>query len=227
MMVVTVTFALGEAFDAEQLQRIAERAAPRFEGVPGLCSKTFTVDPVRRVAVNLYLWDDDAAARAFFDGALRDHVTRIYGVPPDIHFMPVVARALTTEPRRGGPARSGTVIYACDLERLAGFYEAALGMRRQFADAEHVVLSLPDAQMVLHAIPAPFRALAVAGSPAEPRMAAAIKPFLSVKDFETVADAMARNGGALHPEVWVGPGFRMRNGCDCEGNMIQLREWIS
>jgi hypothetical protein len=126
-----------------------------------------------------------------------------------------------------GPARSGTVIYACDLERLAGFYEAALGMRRCFADAEHVVLELPDAQIVLHVIPPPFRALAVAGSPAEPRMATAIKPFFSIGDFESVAEAMNRHGGELYPEVWQGPGFRMRNGCDCEGNLIQLREWIS
>ena len=133
---------------------------------------------------------------------------------------------MNTQPVRG-PARAGIVIYAVDLERLAAFYEAVLGMQRCFADAEHVVLASKDVQLLLHVIPAPFRALAVAGSPAEPRMAAAIKPFFSISDFESVAAAMNQNGGELYAEVWHGPGFRMRNGCDCEGNLIQLREWIS
>jgi len=126
-----------------------------------------------------------------------------------------------------GPARAAVMIYACDPERLAGFYEAVLGMQRRAADAQHVVLASPDAQLIVHALPPQFRALAVAGSPAEPRMAAAIKPCYSVADFAVAAEAMREHGGELFPEVWPGPGFRVRNGCDCEGNVIQLREWIS
>lgn len=226
MMVVTVTFSLGDVFDAGRLARIAAEAAPRFEKIPGLRSKTFTVDAARREAVNVYHWDDAAAARAFFNDALQAHVTRVYGVPPRIDFREVVARAEQAPAIRRGPARSGTVIYACDLERLAAFYELALGLQRRFADAEHVLLANADTQLVLQVIPPPFRALAVAGSAAEPRMAAAIKPFLTVPSFDAVADAMSRNGGELYPEVWQGPGFLLRNGCDCEGNIIQLREWI-
>ncbi len=226
MMVVTVTFELGDAFDAAQLGRFAAEAAPRFEKIPGLRSKTFTVDAARREAVNLYLWDDAAAAQAFFNDALREQVTQVYGVSPRIEFLSVVARAEQAPAPRRGPARTGVVIYACDLERLAAFYETALGLQRRVADAEHVVLASADTQFILHAIPSAFRALAVAGSAAEPRTAAAIKPFLSVADLDVVADAMARNGGELFPETWQGPGFRMRNGCDCEGNLLQLREWV-
>jgi predicted enzyme related to lactoylglutathione lyase len=226
MMVVTVTFALGDAFDATQLGRLAAEAAPRFEKIPGLRSKTFTVDAVRREAVNIYQWDDDAAAQAFFNEALREQVTQVYGVPPRIDFLPVLAQSQAASPPARGPARSGVVIYACDLERLAGFYETAIGMQRRVADAEHVVLASADTQFILHAIPPAFRALAVAGSAADPRTAAAIKPFLSVADLDAVADSMARHGGELFPEVWQGPGFRMRNGCDCEGNVLQLREWV-
>lgn len=226
MMVVTVTFALGDAFDATQLGRLAADAAPRFGKIPGLRSKTFTVDAARREAVNIYLWDDAATAQAFFTDALREQVTQVYGVPPQIEFRSVVARAEQAPAPRRGPARSGAVIYACDLERLAAFYETALGLQRRVADAEHVVLALADTQFILHAIPPTFRALAVAGSAADPRTAAAIKPFLSVADLDAVAEAMARHGGELFPEVWQGPGFRMRNGCDCEGNVLQLREWV-
>ena len=93
MMVVTVTFALGDAFDATQLGRLAADAAPRFEKIPGLRSKTFTVDAVRREAVNIYQWDDAAAGQAFFTDALREQVTQVYGVSPQIEFLSVVARA--------------------------------------------------------------------------------------------------------------------------------------
>lgn len=128
---------------------------------------------------------------------------------------------------RPGPARAGLLIYACDVERVARFYEAVLGMQRRASDAKRVVLASSDAQLIIHALPPQFRALAVAGSPAEPRLAAAIKPFYSVDDLAVAADAMREHGGELFPEVWPGPGFRVRNGCDCEGNVIQLREWVS
>jgi predicted enzyme related to lactoylglutathione lyase len=225
MMIVTVTFALGEAFDPVRLEHLAAEAVPAFERVPGLRSKTFTLDPARREAVNVYVWDDAALAQAFFSEALRAQVTRVYGVAPRIDFLTVVAESGGAAPLRRGPARAGQLIYACDIERLARFYEQVLGMQRRIADAEHVVLASADAQLILHALPPQYRAVAVAGSPAEPRMGTAIKPFFSVPDFDAAAEAMRELGGELFTECWQGPGFRVRNGCDCEGNVLQLREW--
>ncbi|MEY4762601.1 MAG: hypothetical protein RLZZ200_2457 [Pseudomonadota bacterium] len=227
MIVVSVTFALGDAFDAAQVERVAVEAAPRFSGIPGLKSKTFTVDHQRHEVVNLYAWDDEALARAFFSDELLAHVTRVYGVPPRIDFLPVVAQSGSVAPVRQGPARSGVLVYAIDLKRLAQFYVDVLGMQRRVADAEHIVLSSADAQLILHALPPQFRAMAVAGSPAEPRRAAAIKPFHSVPSLAAAADAMRERGGELFAEQYQGPGFLARNGCDCEGNVFQLREWIS
>jgi heme-degrading monooxygenase HmoA len=91
MLAVYVTFRLGARFDAEALQRIAAQSAPRFASVPGLRSKTFTVNPARCEAVNVYLWESEAAARAFFTADAIERVSRVYGVRPDLDFAPVVA----------------------------------------------------------------------------------------------------------------------------------------
>ena len=45
------------------------------------------------------------------------------------------------------------MLYAKDMERVAGFYEAVLGLRRTGHDADHVVLESPALQLVVLAIP--------------------------------------------------------------------------
>lgn len=126
-----------------------------------------------------------------------------------------------------GPARAGALIYAFDPERVAAFYEAVLGMQRRVADAEHIVLASADFQLILHAIPAPHRALVVIGTPPQVRERAAIRLFFSVPALEVAARAMRDRGGEMFEASWEGPGFTVRNGCDCEGNVLQLREWRS
>jgi hypothetical protein len=59
--------------------------------MPGLRSKTFTIDEENHEAVNFYLWDSEEAARAFFTDELRQRVTGLYGVAPTIQFLEVAA----------------------------------------------------------------------------------------------------------------------------------------
>lgn len=92
MISVIVRFDLGDAFDPARLALIAEQAAPKFRAVPGLVSKTFTVDAVARQAVNVYFWESEAAARAFFTPEALAGVARVYGVAPTLQFGTVVAR---------------------------------------------------------------------------------------------------------------------------------------
>ena len=65
MIGVFVTFRYESGFDAAAVRKIADTARARFEGMPGLRAKIFTVDPERREARNVYVWDSEAAARAF------------------------------------------------------------------------------------------------------------------------------------------------------------------
>ena len=90
MIGVFVTFRYTDDFDEQALQKIAETARPRFEGMPGLRSKVFTVNSEKREATNFYVWDSEDAARAFFNDALLERVTGLYGVRPSVEFVQIV-----------------------------------------------------------------------------------------------------------------------------------------
>ena len=61
----------------------------RFEGLPGLRQKAFTLDEQNRRATNVYLWDTEEAARGFFSDELVEMVTGVYGVRPTVTFVEV------------------------------------------------------------------------------------------------------------------------------------------
>jgi hypothetical protein len=90
MIGAIVTFRYGDNFDEPAIRKIAETARARFEGMPGLRSKAFTVNPGKRQATNFYVWDSEDAARAFFTDELRQRLTGLYGVRPDIELVDVV-----------------------------------------------------------------------------------------------------------------------------------------
>jgi hypothetical protein len=89
MIGVFVTFRLGEKFDEQAVRNIAETARAIFVGMPHLHSKTFTFNPEKREAANLYVWDSEAAARAFFTDQLLERVTGLYGVRPTVEFVQI------------------------------------------------------------------------------------------------------------------------------------------
>ncbi len=91
MMAVFVTFRLGENFDAAKVRQIAESSRAKFEGIPGLRSKLFSIDAEQREARNVYVWSDAQAARAFFTEETRHRVAAIYGVEPMIEYAEVAA----------------------------------------------------------------------------------------------------------------------------------------
>jgi hypothetical protein len=90
MIGVFVTFRYGDDFDEQAVRKIAETARARFEGMPGLRSKVFTVNSAKREATNVYIWDSEDAAKAFFTEALLERVTGLYGVRPVVEFVQVV-----------------------------------------------------------------------------------------------------------------------------------------
>ena len=91
---------------------------------------------------------------------------------------------------------SGTLMYAKDLARLASFYRQLLSMTEVHATDELVVLG-DDV---------------------------AIKPFFAVASFAKAQARASSLGGALFGPQYQGPGFRLTNAHDPEGNIMQLRE---
>jgi heme-degrading monooxygenase HmoA len=97
MIGVFVTFRYGDEFDEPRVRTIADNARAKFEGMPGLRSKAFTVNGKKREAVNFYVWDSEDAAKDFFSDALLAAVTGLYGVRPSVEFVQVAA--LVENPR--------------------------------------------------------------------------------------------------------------------------------
>jgi hypothetical protein len=86
---VFVTFRLGDNFDERTVRRIAETARATFEGMPALRLKAFTLNSVKREATNIYVWDSEGAAKAFFNDDLVERVTGLYGVRPSVEFVQI------------------------------------------------------------------------------------------------------------------------------------------
>ena len=70
MIGVLVTFRYGNDFNEAAVRKIADTARAKFEGMPGLRSKAFTLDPENHEATNFYVWESDEAAKAFFTDEL-------------------------------------------------------------------------------------------------------------------------------------------------------------
>ncbi len=123
-----------------------------------------------------------------------------------------------------GPARSGVLLYAKDVAAVSAFYEAVLSAAVLHADGGHRVLQSPDAQLIIHAIPAPYADAIAIAVPPEPREEQAIKPFFTVGRLAAAEAVVVAHGGRVCGPVWPGPGMRVRNVGDPEGNIVQLRE---
>jgi heme-degrading monooxygenase HmoA len=91
MVTVFVSFRYASDFNEARVRAIAEGARPKFQGMPGLRAKIFTVQPEKRQATNVYLWDSEEAARAFFTDEMRERVADLYGTKPTIEFAEVAA----------------------------------------------------------------------------------------------------------------------------------------
>ena len=89
MQGVIVEFQYGDEFEPDAVAAIAHDARGRFEGLPGLRQKTFTVDEANHRATNVYLWDSEESARGFFNDELVDRVAVLYGVRPSVAFVDV------------------------------------------------------------------------------------------------------------------------------------------
>ena len=91
MIGVFVAFSYGDKFDEQAVRKIAETARVKFEGMPGLRSKAFTLNSAKREAINFYVWDSEDAAKAFFTDQLLERLAGLYGVRPSVDFVQIAA----------------------------------------------------------------------------------------------------------------------------------------
>lgn len=91
MIGVFLTFCYADDFDEQALRNIAGAAQSRFKGMEGLRSKAFTVNPEKREAINFYIWDSEAAAKAFLTDKQLDRIAGHYKARPTLDFVQIAA----------------------------------------------------------------------------------------------------------------------------------------
>nr|WP_279006996.1 VOC family protein [Aeromonas jandaei] len=126
-----------------------------------------------------------------------------------------------------GPARAGALIYAREPGLLSHFYRTLLQMEIRSQSEQLIVLENADIQLLVHAIPEPYIGQVVVTTPPALREQGAIKLFFTVPSLAWAEAKAADLGGGLLPQQWSGPGFVVRNAFDPEGNILQLREFLS
>jgi catechol 2,3-dioxygenase-like lactoylglutathione lyase family enzyme len=123
-------------------------------------------------------------------------------------------------------SRTGAVLFATGLDRIATFYSRVLGLGEASRDDDHILLESPRFQLIVHRIP--DRSV-TATQPAEPptrRAKAAFKPVFFVPSLERVRAIASAHGGAMESrdKEWSFDGVAVCDAVDPEGNVIQFRE---
>lgn len=81
-VVVVVKVPTPPGVTAERLRAEFEAAAPRYQQIPGLKTKSFTIG--EGSFGGTYLFDDRATAEAWFSDAWRQRVVQTYGAPAQV-----------------------------------------------------------------------------------------------------------------------------------------------
>lgn len=123
-----------------------------------------------------------------------------------------------------GPSRAGLFVYACDAPRIAGFYEAVLGLSRIHAAGMITVLEGQGMQLIVHEIPPQIAATIVIATPPVRREDTALKFWFTVTSLAAARAVAQGLGGDVDAQAWEGTGFRVSNAIDPEGNVFQVRE---
>ena len=117
-------------------------------------------------------------------------------------------------------SRTGAVLFAARLDRVAAFYSSVLGLSEANRDDDHILPESPGFQLVVHRIPGrPAATAEVAERPVR-RAAAAIKPVFFVRSVATVRAIANAHGGAMDPEEkeWRFHGALVCDALDPDGN---------
>jgi uncharacterized protein YjbI with pentapeptide repeats len=126
--------------------------------------------------------------------------------------------------RRDRP-KPGVVLFVANLAKVTKFYETIGSLSLVHADRDHAVLECAHFELAIHAIPESIAAGIEIANPPEVRESTPFKLCLPVSSIDDARVSAAALGGMLKTsaEEWVDRGFRVCDGYDPEGNVIQVR----
>lgn len=123
-------------------------------------------------------------------------------------------------------SRTGAVLFANRLDRVAAFYSKVLGLRESHRGDDHILLESPGFQLVVHRIPEHAAAGMTFSEPPVRRASAAFKPVFFVQSLADLRGVANAHGGAMEPmeKEWSFNGMVVCDALDPDGNVIQFRE---
>jgi catechol 2,3-dioxygenase-like lactoylglutathione lyase family enzyme len=123
-------------------------------------------------------------------------------------------------------SRTGAVLFATNVDRVATFYSAVLGLAEAGRADDHILLESPGFQLVVHRIPGSRPTPGDRSAPPARRATAPFKPVFFVPSISRLREIAATHGGALETadREWLFEGGKVCDGIDPEGNVIQFRE---
>jgi predicted enzyme related to lactoylglutathione lyase len=121
---------------------------------------------------------------------------------------------------------SGAVLYAKNITQVSEFYAQVAGLKITHCEADHVALASALFQLVVVAIPEDLAASIVISTPPVRRTETPIKLIIVIASIDGARSTAARLGGELDPPKleWQYRGYRVCDGLDPEGNIVQFRE---
>ena len=101
-------------------------------------------------------------------------------------------------------SRTGAVLFATRLDKVASFYSNVLGLEEVHRDDDHILLESPSFQLVVHRIPGHSTITTELADRPVRRAGASFKPVFFVGSLATVREMAAAHGGTMEsPEkVW-------------------------
>jgi predicted enzyme related to lactoylglutathione lyase len=124
------------------------------------------------------------------------------------------------------PPKAAAVLYAKNIDRVSAFYAEVTGLSIIHSAEDHIVLESSIFQLVVVAIPEHIAASIELTTPPFRRADTPIKLTFLVESI-SIARAVATSfGGEVNPaeQEWQFQEYRVCDGHDPEGNVVQFRE---
>ena len=128
-----------------------------------------------------------------------------------------ITNAYSKEEIMPGPAQNGVLVYSNNPSHLAEFYEKLFDMKVVRKTQDFISLDKDGFNLIIH-VP-PFELPKETFNP--------VKLFLTVDNMENTRNEVSELGGKVFDGEWKNPIFKVSNIADCDGNHIQLREFLS
>jgi len=134
--------------------------------------------------------------------------------------------ALVADLIRAFGRRARMVLYAKDLAILQAFYKGVFQLEVEQSELDHVVLGSSTSQLVIVQVPASIASTIHIADPPARRTQTPVKLVFDVEGISAARGAVLNLRGGIDPteSEWIFQGYRVCDGHDPEGNVVQFQQ---